>query len=125
MKKEWTKLFVEAKMAGMKALMAKVPKPMVVAEHENQLDDTSKIKKTWFVEGGVCGFASVVVKPGTSSFAKWLMKKGLGHKHYYGGVGISVREGDQSYEKKVAYANAFCDVLENHNIKCHVDSRLD
>lgn len=121
----WSEVFTEAKMAGMKALMAKVPEPMIVAEHENPLDDGSKVKKAYFVGGGVCGFASIIVKPGTSSFAKWLMKKDLGHKSYYGGVGIWVHEGGQSYEKKVAYANAFADILEKYDIKVHVDSRLD
>ncbi len=124
-KYDWKEVFAEAKVAGLKALMTKVPQPMIVQQHENPLDDNSKVVKQYHVEGGICGFASIIVKPGTSSFARWLMKKDLGHKHYYGGVGLFVREGGQSYEKKVAYANAFCTVLEKYNIKCHVDSRLD
>ncbi len=51
-KEDWKALYDRAAAAGSAALAAKVPTPMVVAEHESPLDDSSPIKQQWYVAGG-------------------------------------------------------------------------
>jgi hypothetical protein len=111
--------------AGQEAGDKHTPRPMVVSQHSNPLDDNSTIQEQWIVNSGVCGFAWVIVKPGTSSFARWLVKQGLGGKHYYGGVRIWIGDYRQSYEKKVAHAGAMAKHLQNVGIRAYSDSRLD
>ncbi len=45
------------------------PRPMVVQQHANPMDNGSPVVARWDVAQGVCGFAWVVVRPGNSSFA--------------------------------------------------------
>lgn len=80
----------------------------------------------------VCGFAWVNVKPGTSKFARFLVKSGMAHKSYEGGVSIWVSEYDQSHDHKLAYARAFADTLikelvagQVENLTIVAGSRLD
>lgn len=82
-------IFNAAVAAGNKAAAEAIPTPMIVSQHKNMADDNSPVEKQWFVSEGVCGFAWVVIKPGTHSFAKWLTKTGKGRKDYYGGVSVS------------------------------------
>lgn len=126
----YDRVLAEARAAGLAALQACVPTPMVVQGHSNCLDDSSPVVYQEVVSGGVCGFASVIISPGTSGFARYITKLGIAGKDYYGGTRIGIREGGQSLERKEAYANAFSDVLcqyqEDLGIKyCRVDSRLD
>lgn len=119
-------LFAKAHAAGMAAGNASVPTPMIVGTPTTLFGDViDTTKKTYFVEGGVCGFASVIVKPATSSFARWLAKTGKGRKHYYGGLNIWVSGFGQSLTRKEAYASAFARVLNDAGIKAYVDSRMD
>jgi len=99
--------------------------PMVVQQRENPLNDDSELVREYFVADGVCGFASVNVKPANCKFAKFLVANGLGRKAYNGGVSMSVRDFNQSLTKKEAYAYAFASVLNEHGIKAHVESRMD
>lgn len=78
------------------------------------------------VNDGVCGFAWVNIKPGTSKFARYLKAKGIARKDsYYGGVTYWVSHFNQSYEKKMSYARAFANVLEKNGIKALAMGRLD
>lgn len=124
---DYKSIWEEALQAGEKALKECVPTPMVVAQHENMADDNSPIEKAWHVPDGVCGFASVVMSPGTHSFIRWLKKNKVDiGKHYYGGMSYWISEGGQSYEKKCAYAKAMCNVLAKiEKLTVYVDSRLD
>lgn len=116
----------EAVEAAEKAMKECKPIPMVVQQHSNQLDDASPVEKEYFVEGGVCGFAWVIVKPGTSSFAKWLKRNGHGKtSSYYGGIGIWPKGGGQSLQRKEAYTQALASVLRKHGIDAYSMSRLD
>jgi len=111
---------------GCKAAVAKVPTPMVVQQHENVFDDNSAVTKQWHVPSGVCGFAWVTVRPGNCAFANWLKKNGYGRTDSYaGGVCIWVSLYGQSYEKKVAHADAMAASLCKAGIKACADSRLD
>jgi hypothetical protein len=99
--------------------------PMIVQQRENPLDDDSKLVRQYFVSDGVCGFASVTVKPANSKFAKFLVANGLGRKSFNGGVSMSIRDFNQSLQKKETYAYAFASVLNEHGIKAYVESRMD
>ena len=105
------KAFNDAHAAGMEAGNCCRPAPMVVTEVG--IDDRP-CGQQWVIDDGVCGFAWVVVRPGNSSFAKWLKKTDRGDKHYYGGISIWVRGFGQSMTRKEAYAYAFAKVLRDH-----------
>lgn len=124
---EMKTLYNNAYKAGMKALNEKTPTPMLFGEETSLFSgkiDTSK--PTYYVSDGPCGFAWITVKPGNSKFARWLKKSGLARTDsYYGGVSISVREGNQSYELKTAFAYAFSKVLSDAGIKSYAMSRMD
>ena len=124
-KKNFRNIYNEAHKAGMNAGNAHVPAPMVVAQHQNVLDDSSPVTKAWHVPSGVCGFAGVVIPDGRSAFGKWAKENKLADKHYPSGLLIWCREFGQSMEKKEAYSAAFAGVLYQHEIKCHVWSRID
>lgn len=121
----WRELFDRAHAAGMAALKSHTPRPMTVVGHTNPLDDSSPVREAWHVSEGVCGFAWVVIHPGNCSFACWLRKNKIGHKHYYGGWEIWVSEGGQSMERKQAYAQAFAEVVKTAGIKAYTGSRMD
>lgn len=122
----WQKVWDKAHAAGMAALEAHTPTPMAVQQHENMADDSSPVVRNYLVKGGVCGFAWIKVKPATQPFARWL--KGTvpsTDRAYGGGYNIWVREGGQSYERKMAYASAFARVLNEHGVKAYANGRLD
>jgi hypothetical protein len=99
--------------------------PMVVQQRENPLNDDSRLVREYFINDGVCGFASVTVKPANSKFAKFLVASGLGRKSFSGGVSMSIRDFNQSLQKKEAYAHAFASVLNDYGIKAYAESRMD
>lgn len=109
-------LYQRAYDAGMQAGQNACPTPMVVAQRADMLDDSSPIVKVYEpVMDGVCGFGWVTVLSGNSRTANWLKKnfpKKWG-KAYEGGVRMYVHEFNQSYERKMKFAHAFADVLEN------------
>lgn len=119
-------LFANAHAAGMAAGTAVVPEPMYVVERVNPLDDTSAVKRAYPpVMDGVCGFAWVTIKPGTSRAAKYA-KKALGaRKGYYGGMEIWVAGFGQSLTRKEAYAEAFAKVLRDAGVTAYAGSRMD
>ena len=120
-----TELFQAAHNAGNVAVQAATIAPMIVQQRANPLNDNSEVQRQWLVNDGVCGFASVIVKPANCKFAKYLKEQGLGRKHYYGGLSMSVRDFNQSLQKKEAYAYAFAKVLEQNGVNAYVESRMD
>ena len=72
-----------------------------------------------------CGFASVIIKPATSPFAKWCRKNKGSSKSYYGGEEIWVGLGSQIMYQKAAYASAFAGVLQKHGIDARVKTAVD
>jgi hypothetical protein len=121
----------KAHKAGMEALNACIPTPMVVSQHTNPLNDNSPVKKQWFVPQGACGFAWVNVRCNGSEGRKFInaLKKEEIDEYrkddYYGGYTLWVHYGNQSIELKEAYAYAYASVLQENNIKCYANSRLD
>jgi hypothetical protein len=118
-------IYHEAHYKGNAAVQMTTVTPMVVQQRENPLNDDSRLVREYFVSDGVCGFASVTVKPANSKFAKYLVANGLGRKGYGGGVSMSIRDFNQSLQRKEAYAYAFASVLNEHGIKAYVESRMD
>lgn len=127
-KREFEMLWIRAKLAGIEAGEGTTPEPMIVTKHANMADDSSPIEKAWFVPSGVCGFASIVIKPATSKFAKFVKEIEGPHGtygSYYGGLGYSIGDYGQSYERKTAHAHAMAKVLGDAGIRTYVDARLD
>ena len=116
-------IYHQARAAGLAAAQCARVAPMIVNAHKNPLDANSEITKQYFVEDGVCGFASVVVK--NIKFANGLKKLNIGRKNYGSGWCISVRDFNQSLTRKEVYAHAFADVLRANGVDAYVDSRMD
>lgn len=100
----WQELYGLAHAAGLEAMKAWVPKPLVV---ENQVH----------MEGD-CGGATIVLEDGRKSFARWLKKNGHGYRHYKSGYVISAERIGQSAESAKAYSDAFVRVLRRNGIGC-------
>ncbi len=120
------KLLERAHLMGMDAGRGSTPTPMVVGTPTETFgSEIDYSKPTYFVEGGVCGFAGVVIKPARGKFVSYLKSIGMGYKHYYGGYYVPVREFGQSLARKEAYAEAYAKVLSEEGMSCYVDSRMD
>lgn len=112
--------------AGMAAGEACKPMPMFVAQRANPLDDTSPIVKAYApVMDGVCGMAYVTVRPGNSSFARWLKKYRKAWAGFHGGTQMGVHHFGQSMERSVAYARAYSEVLRAAGLNAFPESRMD
>lgn len=109
-------LWHRAHAAGMVAAMPVIPTPMAVTDGQT----------VHVVADGVCGFAWIVVRPATSSFARWAAKNKGARKEYGGGMCLrSVGEFNQSMARKEAYADAFAKVLREAGIEAYSRSRMD
>lgn len=124
-KMEMRELFSRAKAAGLAAGEAAKPRAIVIGEADGLSDRFKPGAKLYHEPEGVCGFAWVNVKPGNSSFARWLVKNDYAMKSYYGGVDIWVREFNQSMERKEAAAAAMARVLSEAGIRAYSMSRMD
>lgn len=119
-------LHARAHAAGLEAGNSAVPTPMVPVERANPLDDTSPVVRQYApVLDGVCGFAWVNVRPGNSAYARWASANLRALKGYTGGTDIWVRGFGQSYERKMAYAVAYAEVLTEAGLQAFADGRLD
>jgi hypothetical protein len=111
------------------AYMAAQPAPMAVYETAGLSDAPKPGGRSWYVSEGVCGFAWVVIKPATSSFAKWLARKEIGYKAYDGGWVLPMHHFivnmSQSLERAEAASYAVAQELRKHNINCFATSRMD
>lgn len=132
--KKWAALHAEAVAGGLAKMHECAPTPMIVGTPTTPFGtDIDYTKKTYYVAGGVCGFAWVTIDPGTHGFAKWATAQGLGHKGYYGGTEISIHEDltglsgplVQSMELKEAFARGYAAVLKEAGIKAYAQSRID
>jgi hypothetical protein len=105
------------------------PAPMAVYETAGLSDAPKPGGRSWYVSEGVCGFAWVVIKPATSSFAKYLARNNIGYKAYEGGwvlpMSYLVVNMSQSLERAEAASLAVAKELRSHDIKCYATSRMD
>jgi hypothetical protein len=125
--REWQELWDAADAKGRAAADELVPTPMVVGTPSTPLgSDIDFSQRTYFVSEGVCGFAWVKVVPGTSSFARWLVRTGKSRgKAYGGGVDIWIGDFGQSMQRKEAYARAMASVFREAGLKAYAQSRMD
>ena len=115
----------EADKAGKASAEKAIPTPMIVGTPTTPLgSDIDYTKKTYFVAGGVCGFAEINFA-GNTSFGRWAKNAGLASKNYYGGLYVWVSDYGQSMEIKQAYARAFAQVLRDNGIDATSSSRMD
>jgi hypothetical protein len=136
-------IFEEAQSAAWLARESKISSltPMVVGTSIGSSGDIDYSQETYYVQGGPCGFASVVIKPARGKFVTWAKsvrrsqsaRQGLGYtSDYYGGYWIgsgtwfeSHDQLSQSLELNETICRAAADVLKSHGISCYVDSRMD
>lgn len=119
-------LWAKANAAGIAAGQGCQPAPMVVRQGDITVNGQNVLSRDYFVADGVCGFAWIVVNPGTSPFAKFAKKYKGARAEYGGGTCVKwVGEFNQSMAKKEAYARAFAGVLKEAGINASARSRID
>ena len=96
-------------------------KPMIVVGNNHATGEQER----YFVEDGVCGFAYIKIAPATHTFARWLKKRGIGHRSYYGGWEISIREYGQSMQRKEEHARVVAELLVENGVPATHYSRMD
>lgn len=126
------KVYNEALKIGREAAQKYNPVPMHVYTPKYPFGDESIIDTTkpqYIVKGGVCGFAWIHIPKANNSFVRWLQKKNIGHKSYYGGWDISIMEFGQSMECKEVMAREasqyISENLKDHDVYCYCQSRMD
>jgi hypothetical protein len=123
--KQCVDLYESAYRAGMEAGNNVDETPMLV-EDSDPITGQIKPNGKRYVIPGICGFASVRIKPANVKFAKWLVKKRFAMKSNMGGIVFHVHEFNQSYERKTAFAYAFANVLYDAGLtKVFAESRVD
>ena len=119
-------LYDLAHRAGHEAVRNATVVPMTVGTPINPFSTTiDKSRPVYNVEGGVCGFAEIIIRPARGKFVSWLKKNGIGRSRYGGGYTINVFEFGQSMQRKEEYAYAFSAVLREHGIHAYGSSRMD
>jgi len=122
-------IFDTANRLGFEANQKFSPQPMIVGESKNLFSDEIDYNKpTYFVEDGVCGFASVIIKPANNRFAKWLVQTGKAYKSDMGGIYIWIHQYNQSMQRKEIHADAMAVYFKNmfpELKQCYVQSRMD
>jgi len=115
-----------AKEVGAEAVRNLHVVPMTVVEADVLTGRPKPGGARYVVDDGVCGFASINVKPGTSRFARYLVESGLASRdHFRGGVTWYISDFNQSLQRKEAFAFAAASVLRGYGIKAYASSRMD
>lgn len=124
---EFQALWNKANAAGREAATATVPQPMYVSTAVGLFsDEIDTSKPVYKVDDGLCGFAWVSVRPGTSAFARWLKYHGHGQTDgYAGGVSIWIGDYNQSHARKYAHAKAMAKVITDAGYTAYANERLD
>ena len=121
-------IFDEAYEAGMNAGNTAGVIPMIVGSPSTPFgNDVDMTKQTYFVEGGVCGFAWVKIRPARGNFVAYLksLEKYEKSNAYDGGYNYWVSGFGQSMQRKEAFAQEFAEVLLKYGIDAHAQSRMD
>lgn len=114
----FAELYSRARSAGRTAGEGARPAPMGIAD-----GITGELIE--IVEGGPCGFAWVTIRPGGSSFARWIIANGYGRKAYGGGVQLWIGDYGQSMGRKYAHACAMADTFRAAGIDASAGARMD
>jgi len=108
----WEAVYQAAHEAGVIAAKTCVPTPMKISGGE------------LIMEGG-CGYAHICIRDARKNFARWVVRSGKGNNHYRSGASVHASVASQSYDRAVAYAEAFATVLHLNGIECSVEARYD
>lgn len=125
---DFERILREAYQVGENAARATVTTPVVVGHPTKPWGNNIDPTKPMYTIPGLCGFASVNVKPGNSRFANWLKKTGNGRKDSWeGGVRLNLNSNSQLYEENKNRAVAVARYLRNAlgMDRIYADSRLD
>lgn len=125
-------LYLEACKKAIIAGMTNKPTPMSVVRVGLDNQPLPNEKPSIVMEGP-CGFAWVTIRPARGAFVKFMKSIDKGRNGYYGGYEISTnvieRETGvnfgQSYERKMAAAEAFAATLQAWGINAVAEGRLD
>src|SRR6266516_2421638 len=109
---KWEAVYAAAHGAGSLAAEKCVPTPMKVVGYDVIME-------------GACGYAHIRIPDARKGFARWAVRSGRGSNHYRSGAEIYASVDSQSFDRAVAYAEAFAAVLHLNGIECSVQSRLD
>lgn len=134
---ECAALHAKAHEAGLQAANTTVPTPIVVytpkdpfaADNgQSWLQQADLSQPVYHEEGGACGFGWVEVRPVTGGIGKWYRK----HERDYGyysdySRAFHVRSPlrTQSYERNLAYARGYAEVLKAAGVDAYGTGRLD
>ncbi len=121
---DFSDLVKKAEAAGMAALEAAKPVPIIVGEADGFSDRFKPGAKLYYEPEGACGFAWVWFK-GNTPFGRWMKKAGKASAGYPTGLQVWVSAGGQSIARKEAYAVAYAAVLKEAGITAYAGSRLD
>lgn len=121
---DFQKIVDEAHAAGVAALNACKPTPMVVGQAKGLFSNEIVPGTEEVVEGGPCGFAWVHIA-GNTAFGRWAKKAKIADTDYPNGLMIWVSEGGQSMQRKEAYAGAYARHLKDNGIEAYLRSRMD
>jgi len=120
--KSFAALYLKAQHVGFQAGETMIPRPMGIVE----CDAMGRPIGSAHIEfEGACGFASVIVRHANKGFGHWLISSGLARRHYHGGAEIWISAHNQSYERKLAHANAMAFELGQGGVDCYASARLD
>ncbi len=107
--------------------------PIRVVQHQNPMDDSSPVVKTYCQDGNffLCGFTSLYFSPVGNAGLKPALKK-LGYevsKRYYGGCYFYMKEignrGNGDFQQQESAYHEVSAFLGRAGFNVHVDSRLD
>ena len=112
--------------AGLASAEACIPTPMTVQHRANPFDDRSEVTKQWHVPEGMCGFGWVEVRPSRGGFATYARDNGIGrYSEYEKCCMIRSALRTQSYERNMAYATGYANVLLAAGIDAYANGRVD
>jgi hypothetical protein len=99
---------------------------MRVSQRANPLDDSSPEIQGWDVPEGPCGFGWVEVRPSRGGFATYARNAKFGRYSEYNKC-VMVRSPlqTQSYERNMAYAAGYAEVLKEAGIDAYANGRMD
>lgn len=116
MKTDIESIILEARAEAQLAAERTIPTPVTMAGY--------------LIKEGCCGFAWVTVL-GRGNFTKYIKENLNAHKNY-GGRGYNIwysnlyeTNGSQSYERHMAAAEAYAEVLRKHGYTAFASGRLD
>lgn len=125
-------VFATAERTADAAALAATPTPMIVGTAIGLSDRIDPTQRTYVIPDGVCGFAWVRVRPARGAFVTWCKQNNIGRSDSYeGGYVIPAHElapslrKTQSYERKMAAANAAAAVLRDAGINAYSEGHLD